>query len=384
MPKHLLSATAKSAQATNQLQRRVKSNERTDIAQGLEEPNLANLQMKAEDSSAVRQLKALQRNADASATIQGARNHLISKSTPHPVIQPRWIATKGGFVWNQAITGVRWHANSEGLMWYDVVNEDDIKFADRETVLAEAGRREPRTYWLAHSAAGFDILSNLDATVEKQDSGKDVVSTAKLKKFKSSQFKEIFHLPDGRLLAVFKSGSDADALSEVTMLHRIAEHGFTTASPEIIQVDFGGKRTLGIAMDEVKGVFVDTKVDNTDLVGYLLQQAALGNSPPTSEFGLVNTMRAMMAAEEGKGATPDKAVIAKLLSDLKQILESKEEFIINDLQFIVQPNGAIVIIDPQSAGVPALFGESELGFAKDLYRKLGEARDWLEEHGGGK
>ena len=139
-------------------------------------------------------------------------------------------------------------------------------------------------------------------------------------------------------------------------------------------------RTLGIAMDEVEGVFVDTKVDNTDLLGYLLQQAALGNSPETSEYGLVTTMRAMMRAESGQGPLPDPAVMNRLMEDLNAILDSREEFIINDLQFIVRPDGAIIVIDPQSAGEPALFGERELAFARDLYRKLSEARDWLREN----
>ena len=228
------------------------------------------------------------------------------------------------------------------------------------------------------------VVSSLDATVEAVDSGQGIIPTAGLRKFKSSQFKDIYHLPGGRLLSVFKTGSDSDALAEVTMLHRIASKGFVTASPEIVQVQYGKKRTLGIAMDKVNGVFVDTKTDNTNLIGYLLQQAALGKSPPTSEFGLVRTMRAMQAAEKGQGETPDKLVVARLLSDLEEILSSEKEFMINDLQFIVQPNGAIVIIDPQSAGDPALFGEGELAFTKDLYRKLKDAKQWLEKNSGGK
>jgi hypothetical protein len=127
-----------------------------------------------------------------------------------------------------------------------------------------------------------------------------------------------------------------------------------------------GKKTLGIVMNLITGVFVDiAKVSQPKLIGRILKAAAAGQKVDTSEMGLVRLL-----APTVKILEPPQDVLAALCTDLERLLAGAQEIVINDLQFVVQPNGHLVVIDPQWAGPRELMKEQEARFIQDTYRRL--------------
>ncbi|MDQ1591589.1 MAG: hypothetical protein QOG71_2216 [Pyrinomonadaceae bacterium] len=267
-------------------------------------------------------------------------------------------------------------------MYYEVKDASMIKLGSESAYRANAGKRSQRQTWLNHSAAGFDILANVDASVVKPQAVNEGVldtSDKRLKIFKPSQFKDIYKIGETQLLSVFKNCNSSQVLGEVAALNKIAQAGFATPNPKVIEVIHKGKKTMGILMDKVEGVFVDmAKVSNGGIIGYILNEAAAGRPVNTTEFGIMSLLLKM----KQKWVRPSKEALAAICEDLSQLLKSKDSMVINDLQFMVKPDGRIVIIDPQWAGhIKMLVSNNELTFIHETYERMQRALVELQTGG---
>jgi hypothetical protein len=297
------------------------------------------------------------------------------------VIQPKWVDEHGkDLYWDQLVDGVQWHADrNTGEMYYEVKDASMIKLGSESAYRANAGKRSQRQTWLNHSAAGFDILANVDASVVKpQTVNEGVLDTSdeRLKIFKPSQFKDIYKIGETQLLSVFKNCNSSQVLGEVAALHKIAQAGFATPNPKVIEVIHKGKKTMGILMDKVEGVFVDmAKVSNEGIIGFILNEAAAGREVNTSEFGIISLLLKM----KQKWVPPSKQALAAICEDLSKLLKTQDSMVINDLQFMVKRDGRIVIIDPQWAGhIKMLVSHNELKFIRDTYERMQKALAQLQ------
>lgn len=164
------------------------------------------------------------------------------------------------------------------------------------------------------------------------------------KQWKKSQFKTIYLLKDGRLLAVPK-GDSSDIEKEYAAYQKIASATIKTPNPEL--VDYKDKKAL--RMDWVEGTFIDfNKIDNTTVLYNLLVVTASTNQKV--EFNEKQLEK--LAAKKMKTNLANKETLQQMREELAVLLKAQTKMVINDIQAIVDHQGNLVVIDPVWAGDP--------------------------------
>lgn len=287
-----------------------------------------------------------------------------SVGRPHgrnALIQAKWKEDGSGALEDERVRD-QWYDNPTKGQPFGSLHESLIKVGKEEAVA------------IPNSVARAILADNLANPAN--NIGVPIINTGNLKRFNvNSNFKDFFEVGGGKIVAVFKEkNKDTLLQNEVATLNQIANAGLATPNAKVVDVLYKGYRTKGILMDKVEGTYVDmAKWTDLNSLMSVLDTVVRGKSADVSEANL--------AFQKGGQAGPRNQQVAdNIIKDLDKLLESQKNITINDLQFIVKPDGRIVIIDPQWAGdQTTLKKESqEWRFINETYERMKTVRDQLK------
>lgn len=232
------------------------------------------------------------------------------------------------------------------------------------------------THATAHAAAPIDLAS--------------------AKRFPAfAQFKDLYDLGDGRLLAIAKSSAKASSMAsaassasapqttlenEVRMCQFLDSHGVETAHPSLVPVQKGSEVVQGMVMRLVPGNLIDLhKIPSGEVLSRIIGTALLTDEQIASTFG---TTRSRLFTEFGLAKYGDAMVPispdvpenkrVELAASLGQILRLAEAgHYVTDLQGVLEPSGKLTVIDPLALGPLKEMNSGQRAEVEATYARIG-------------
>lgn len=283
--------------------------------------------------------------------------YIQKKENKYPVLQASWAEVgEQLFKWDTSIKGLQWYRNSDGLMYYEIIDKSSIDETMSHEIDRWSGLMLPEYIWRENG-----LWNEGDEFVEYRSEPIDITD---MHPYKTSNFKT-FYLIEGQLLSVFKTEDRKQntELDEVGALNLMRSKGLPAISSNLVKVQDKGKVRWGVLMDFIEGTFVDIQKMAIKHILVGLKIASKGAIVDITESGNIFLRKKVATSSD---------YLSNLKKGLQPILELAQNanFVILDMQLIVNVEGFPVIIDPQWAGTFAQASSAQQGLISQAYGLL--------------